>query len=47
MTYIIQKKLRYLENFGRINETKNFIQHVLIKMQKWIIHYHHVLKILY
>ena len=27
MTYIIQKKLRYLENYGRINETKNFIQH--------------------
>lgn len=27
MTYIIQKKLRYLENCGRINETKNYIQH--------------------
>lgn len=108
MTYIIQKKLRYLENCGRINETKNYIQHgsisvythcvnvarmsvkiakwlpiqvnmdalvigallhdyflydwhdgegrhlhggsliqnVLIKMRKWIIHYHHELKIL-
>ena len=23
MTYIIQKKLRYLENAGRLNETKN------------------------
>ena len=27
MTYIIQKKLRYLENAGRLNETKNYIQH--------------------
>lgn len=27
MTYIIQKKLRYLETFGRLNETKNYIQH--------------------
>lgn len=27
MTYIIQKKLRYLENCGRINETNNYIQH--------------------
>ncbi len=27
MTYIIQKKLRYLENAGRFNETKNYIQH--------------------
>ena len=27
MTYIIQKKLRYLESCGRINETKNYIQH--------------------
>lgn len=26
MTYIIQKKLRYLENAGRLNETKNYIQ---------------------
>lgn len=27
MTYIIQKKLRYLETTGRLNETKNYIQH--------------------
>lgn len=27
MTYIIQKKLRYLESVGRLNETKNYIQH--------------------
>ena len=27
MTYIIQKKLRYLETFGRLSETKNYIQH--------------------
>lgn len=27
MTYIIQKKLRYLETEGRLNETKNYIQH--------------------
>ena len=27
MTYIIQKKLRYLETAGRLNETKNYIQH--------------------
>lgn len=27
MTYIIQKKLRYLETVGRLNETKNYIQH--------------------
>lgn len=27
MTYIIQKKLRYLENAGRLNETNNYIQH--------------------
>ena len=30
MTYIIQKKLRYLETAGRLNETKNYIQHVSI-----------------
>lgn len=27
MSYIIQKKLRYLESVGRLNETKNYIQH--------------------
>lgn len=27
MTYIIQKKICYLENAGRLNETKNYIQH--------------------
>lgn len=27
MSYIIQKKLRYLETAGRLNETKNYIQH--------------------
>lgn len=27
MTYIIQKKLRYLETAVRLNETKNYIQH--------------------
>lgn len=27
MTYIIQKKLRYLETAGRLNETKNYIRH--------------------
>lgn len=27
MKYIIQKKLRYLETVGRLNETKNYIQH--------------------
>ena len=27
MTYIIQKKLHYLETAGRLNETKNYIQH--------------------
>ena len=25
--YIIQQKLKYLHRFGRINETKNYIQH--------------------
>lgn len=27
MTYIIQKKLQYLETVGRLSETKNYIQH--------------------
>ena len=32
MTYIIQKKLRYLETVGRLNETKNYIQHGTISV---------------